>query len=308
MNHLATLSCRAIFGVLVLSLLVFPATARAAANKTTTRPITDLLSTQGTFCVDDGSGGCFLFVPPDPNFLGWSEDLDRDNNGVLDHSSLFAGIDYAGLANAYPGGNGPQMTGTITERPLKDGRAEVTVILHTKNANAWIIELSLDDLNGDTLGAIAGKPTLLGHRPVDVLAGGSQALADSVLHVTFINSAPGAPLPDLLQLLNFPDTLPGTEVKFVSFKAEVKGAFTAEYGVPEGTPGACSVVQTGLFMASGQPMQGEFADDFPTEFIKCRTTGSASTHPQSAVSDLSISGESAPRQSHAQLFVPFVGN
>lgn len=225
---------------------------------TTQRPIQDFLATQGTFCFPDGSGGCLLFVPPDPNFLGWTNDLDSD---VI----RFAGVDYAGLADAYPTGKKPVIDGTVTERPLKDGRTEVTVLLHTKNANVWVIEL---DLTGDVLAQIASKSTLFGHRPADVLGGKGQALADTFLHVVFINTA-GAPLPDLIQLINFPAQ--GQELKFVAFGTHAKGPLTAEFGVPEGTPGRCTITQTGLFMTKGNGLA--LQDGFPVEDINLRVVG-----------------------------------
>ena len=92
------------------------------------------------------------------------------------------------------------MSGTVIERPLKDGRAEVTVLLHSKNVNAWVINL---DLGGDFLDQIKNKPTIFGHRPVDIRAGAKQALANPFLHVVFTIGYPGAPLPDLVQLFNF---------------------------------------------------------------------------------------------------------
>ncbi len=242
----------AIVGV-VFGLMVSATPTRA--GQTIHRPIQDFLAAQGTFCIDDGMGGCLLFVPPDPNFLGWSNDLDS----AVIH---FAGVDYAGLANAYAAGRAPVISGTVTERPLPDGKAEVTVLLHTKNANVWVIEL---DLSGDVLAQIAGKPTLFGHRPADVLAGEEQALGDAFLHVVFINSAPGAPLPDLLQINGTPD------VKFLGFDTHAQGPLTAEFGVPEGTPGRCTIIQTGLFMTQGKGLALE--DSFPAENITLGVVG-----------------------------------
>ena len=230
------------------------ATPGLGEGRTIQRPLEDFLSTQGTFCVDDGMGGCLIFVPPDPNFLGWTNDLDSP---VI----YFAGVDYAGLANAYLG-PAPQITGTVTERPLPDGTAEVTVRLHTKNANAWVIEL---DLNGDVLAQIAGKPTLFGHRPADVLDGAAAALVDAFLHVVFINSAPGAPLPDLLEINGTQD------LKLLSFRASGRGPLTAEFGVAEGTPGQCTITQTGLFMTKGQGSALE--DFFPAEDVRLTVVG-----------------------------------
>jgi hypothetical protein len=243
----------ALFGIiLLLSLTIAP---MAFGQRAVQRPIEDFLSAQGTFCVDDGEGGCFLFVPPDPNFLGWNNDLD---SAVI----LFAGVDYAGLADAYAPGKEPKLSGTVTERPLKDGRAEVTVILHTKGANAWVIEL---DLAGDVLAQIAGGPTVFGHRPADVLDGAGQALGDSVLHVVFINSAPGAPLPDLIEINGTP------ALKYLAFSMRAQGPLTAEFGVPEGTPGRCTITQTGLFMTQGGGVALE--DAFPAESIKLQVVG-----------------------------------
>jgi hypothetical protein len=228
-------------------------------GNTVLRPIEDFLAAQGTYCIADGMGGCLLFVPPDPNFLGWNSEFDSP-------PVLFAGVDYAGLAEEAYNGNLPQMSGTVTERPLKDGRAEVTVLLHTKNANAWVIEL---DLSGDLLDQVANKPTLFGHRPYDVSQGAGQALGDSFLHVDFINDSPGALLPDLIQLVNFPTAK--QELKFMGFSTNAKGPLTSEFGVAEGTPGKCTVAQTGLFMTHGKGQA--LADSFPAEDIHLRAIG-----------------------------------
>jgi len=250
--------------------------AQSAFSQTKQRPIDDFVSTQGTFCIDDGAGGCLLFVPPDPNFVGWSTVLP-DETGAFKLPvvrsrpaiPLFAGVDYAGVADAYAAGRDPVVTGTVTERRLSDGRAEVTVLLHTKNANVFVIDL---DLSGDVLDQIANKPTLFGHRPRDVLAGAGQALADSLLHVRFINTAPGAPLPDLLQLNSFPDTLPGVELKFLAFNASATGPLTAAFGVAEGTPGKLTIVQTGL-MTKGENPGRALKDLFPVEDIHLNAIG-----------------------------------
>jgi len=232
--------------------LIAPATA-PAAGKVVHRPISDFLLTQGTYCF--GGGPCFLFVPPDPNFLGWSTDFDKP-------PVLFAGVDYAGLVTSYPGG-GPTFKGSVTERPLADGRAQVKVSLQTSNANTWVIEL---DFSGDVLGQIAGSaPTLFGLRPGDVGTGAGQALADTLLEVTFINDAPGAPLPDLVQLVNFPGTL--QELETLRFVAHATGPLTAAFGVAAGTPGRCTIVQTGLI--AHLPAE----DPYPAEMINCRVVG-----------------------------------
>jgi hypothetical protein len=206
------------------------------------RPIEDFVNAQGTFCIDDGQGGCFLFVPPIANFLGLSDPEEE----------IAASVDYAGLADAFAGGAfGTETTGTVTERPLNDGRAEVHVRLHTTNALSWVVDGF--DFTG---------PLLFGNRAPEVLAGAEPALGESFLHVKFINTAPGAPLPDLIQLLVAPE--PGQELVFLSFHARADGPLA------DGSPGRVEVVQTGLFMTE---FQGATADGFPAEKIILQAVG-----------------------------------
>jgi hypothetical protein len=246
---------------MLLAGLIAPAAA-PAAGQVVHRPLSEFLSTQGTYCIGVPSS-CVLFVPPDPNFVGWSTNFGKS-------PILFAGVDYAGLVDAYAGG-GPTFSGSITERRLADGRAEVKVSLQTSNANIWVIEL---DPSGDVLGQIAGSaPTLFGFRPADVRNGAGQALADTLLEVTFINGAPGAPLPDLMQLVNFPDTLPDAELERLRFVAHATGPLTPAFGVAAGTPGRCTIVQNGLIAHSGRSPAFEAGDSYPAEMINCRVVG-----------------------------------
>lgn len=273
---MSTLTCNKRFVmlavVLAMMILVMVLPAQSQVGKTTQRSLDDFLSQQGTYCVDDGMGGCYLFVPPDPNFLGWSTNFAKS-------PIYFAGVDYAGLANAYPDGNLPKITGTVTERALPDGTAEVTVLLQTKGANIWVIEL---DPAGDLLAQIAGDaPTLFGHRPAEVLAGLGQGLADTNLHIVFINDYPGAPLPDLVQINNFPDG--NHPIKFIKFNAQAKGPLTDAY-IPGGAPGKCTIVQTGLIEVQLKQISDTFKgkagahsrvafDGFPAENINLQVIG-----------------------------------
>ena len=82
--------------------------------------------------------------------------------------------------------------------------------------------------------------------------------------MVFINSAPGAPLPDLIQI--------GTpDLKFLAFSTHAHGPLTAEFGVTEGTPGRCTIIQTGLFMTQGKGLALE--DGFPAEDITLTVVG-----------------------------------
>ena len=111
-----------------LSLGAFPLLVQADQ-----RPLTDLTSRQGAYCLKldttgenidcvgsgYGSADCSLFVPPQPNVNGWFDPK----------TSAFVLVDYAGLANqAVRGAFGTSLDESVNEVPLADGRAEVSVL------------------------------------------------------------------------------------------------------------------------------------------------------------------------------------
>ena len=230
--------------------LFVSATVVLAQGAAVQRPIEEFVDAQGTYCIDLGGGECLLIIEPLPNFMGWfSYSPDRA-----------ASVDYAGLVDDYWGGPfGTTTQGTVTERPLPDGRAEVNVRLHTANALTWVAD-----------GGNFNNALLFGQRYTDEpddWAGA--ALGESLLQVKFINTAPGAPLPDLVELFFFPQE--GQEVLFVSFKARADGTLREEYGVPDGTPGRVQVNQTGLYMThSAQAPDGYL---WPVELINLQVVG-----------------------------------
>ena len=67
--------------------LGFLLAAQSASAQTVHRSIDEFVAAQGTFCIDDGAGGCVLFVPPVANFVGNSQQvylgLGVYGNGVL---------------------------------------------------------------------------------------------------------------------------------------------------------------------------------------------------------------------------------
>ncbi len=92
--------------------------------------------------------------------------------------------------------------------------------------------------------------------------------------MVFINTAPGAPLPDLEQL--FFDPHPGQELpSFLSFRSQADGELRAAFGVPDGTPGRVEVVQTGLFFAASKANSTSRValDAFPAESINLNIVG-----------------------------------
>jgi len=215
------------------------------------RPLSDFLSTQGT------TNG---FIPPLPDFIAWT------NN---DPQTMFVSVDYAGVVASYLNSHGgpslgTTMSGSVTERPLADGRAEVSVLLHTDRALTWTIALPPTDLATD--------PLLYGYRGTDLLADPSltPALSSSDLQVVFKNTAPGAALPDLVTAFILGEAEPGQELVMLAFRSRGSGPLRAAFGVADGTPGRCTVVNTGLFQT---PFKGAVADAFPAEHVQLQAVG-----------------------------------
>jgi hypothetical protein len=195
-----------------------PAAAQAAPTE---RDIKEFIDAQGTF--DAG----FLVIPPVPNFLGAS---DSD-------AGLSMSCDYAGLADETCDGiAGTTFKGTVREKPLPDGRAEVYVELETYDAITWVID-GFDYANDPVIFGTRWEEVKKGRNKGDCFFPGPIALGDSLLQVRFINPRPGAPLPDLIQLFFAPQE--GQEVLSISLDAEAVGL------LPDGTPALATTTQQG---------------------------------------------------------------
>jgi hypothetical protein len=186
------------------------------------RSIQDLVAAQGTFCFPDGSGGCFLADPPVKNYIFF----------LVNATGWIAAVDYAGLEDrwlkdASDGSRtfGTNFSGSVTELALPDGRAEITIKLHTKRAVARVFQ------SDGTL--------LFGNTTPDVLAGAKPAIGDSSFEFIFINPSVGMPLPDLVQAAFAP--IPGQEFVRSEFQASATGPLHAAFGVKDGTPGRMRV-------------------------------------------------------------------
>jgi len=224
-------------GLLVVIALIIGNTITAQAKNAEQRDIMDFVNAQGTLCIGIPPN-CFLIVPPLENFLGW-EDPD---------SGLLASIDYAGIADDYLEGSlDTTFSGQITERLLHDGRAHVSVILHTKNALTWATD-----------GGDFNNNLLFGYRAPDIMAGYSPALCDSHLKLVFINAAPHDPVPDLIQLAFFPEP----EQELLSLQIECTTDGTAS-----GAPAKIIVSLTGAFFPSASAPEW---DGFPVEKIQIK--------------------------------------
>lgn len=169
--------------VIALSTLVWSATAFAGplGGKVKLRPLSDFLTTQGTTAT---------FFPPVPDYGGWT-------NGEF---TTFALVDYAGLANEYLGGGiGTKVKGLVAERRLPDGRAQINVVLHTTRAVGFA--QSIEDLAANGFD-FDSTPTIFGSKVKDIEHGAPAAVGPATLNVSFMIAAPGAPLPNLIDVLN----------------------------------------------------------------------------------------------------------
>jgi len=149
-------------------------------------PIQEFLQAQGTYCVDNGYGGCQLYGLPVSNYLTW---FDRGQNATM-------AIDYAGIVNRWAQDRGfpanAQIFGSVSEQPMADGSSRYTVELNGSGISSYAVE-------GTNLGA----PIRFGVRPREMGDPTAKAAAgDLRMTITFIQR-PGV-LPDLVQLLRAP--------------------------------------------------------------------------------------------------------
>ncbi|MGH9801567.1 MAG: hypothetical protein ACRD82_14485 [Blastocatellia bacterium] len=267
-------SCRNIIAAFVLVLgLMMPTTkplAKSGGNPKTSppmqtvhRPLSDFLSAQGTVSVFN------CCAPMVPDYIGWTRPFSTPAA-----DQRLALVDYAGVgnnwlvANGYPS-LGTTISGNITERPLADGRAEVTVNLHTRNALAYALTFDLaGPINQNQL-----NPLLFGFKPQDLLADPTKqpALGQSHLHVVFKNPAPGTSLPDIVNAFVLGNTVPGQELVSIYFNATATGELRAASGFPEGASGRLTIVQSGILFRGS--FKGGTADGFPAEIVELRRVG-----------------------------------
>jgi hypothetical protein len=162
------------------------------------RPFSDFLDAQGT---------TDIFYPPVKDYVGWT-----DNVKVKD-STLFALVDYAGLANDFLQDKlGTRVDGFVIQSELADGRAQITVSLTATNALGFAQLIA--DIN--KLGFL-NAPTKFGNKAQDVANGAEAAVGDCTFLVTFSISEPGAPLPDLVDVLsNKPNKFKPIDLSFIA--------------------------------------------------------------------------------------------
>jgi hypothetical protein len=232
------------------------------------RPLSDFLDAQGsTTC----------FTPPAPAQLGWATGPGKTNGNANLTPPRFALIDYSGVEAKYLLDRGIDLgttvNGTVMERALADGHALVTVDLHIHNALGWAYNITPTGDNNST-------PLAFGARVLDVLNGATPALGNVHFHIEFVNSAPGAPLPDVVAVNQDPVNCPGpfvpplsySEVDFLSIEASITGTLHAPSGFAEGTQGMLAVKQIGL-LSQPPRSSGPLRDQFPVESIDLKPIG-----------------------------------
>jgi len=183
------------------------------------RLINDFLLSQGTFCANDGMGGdCRRYMGGGANYISW---FDKARGTMI-------AIDYAGLADAWirqGGGNsvGTNLFGTISEEPLPDGTARVTVKLEGTNVLAFAKQ-------GPDLFA----PSMYGFDTKEVYdPANAPALGNVQMEIVFINDAPGVAIPDLVQLIRSP--LGRQRLLSIRLNYTGSGQMRAASGMGEGT-------------------------------------------------------------------------
>ena len=173
-----------------------------------TRPIEDFLERQATFCInEDVSGGTYVDFPADESKdcnVFTSPPIANTLNPTRGDGSLQMFVDYFNIhgrwaSEACDEDFGTTIEGTIAERELKDGRALVSVKLTIRKALFWVVVPTGDP----------DDPTLYGTvRAQDICDDVSDLLVPSLAQITatfaFINTAPGDDLPDLIQIIFFP--------------------------------------------------------------------------------------------------------
>jgi hypothetical protein len=232
----------------------------ATAAQAALRPLSDFVSRQGTYCLGTDSSGnptcgsypadpstCagYKYIPPFPNYLDWTD--PSSGNSVT--------FDYAGLFNAYLGRPFPTATsGSVNGTVQKDGSVIDVITLHTDNAVTWA-----------SVGFNGAGQVLFGANEPQVAAGATPALGTCNLKVVLHGPAAGAPLPDLMELLN---GCGDWSIISIDFSGQASGA------LPDGSSGVVQVTETGLLTTAGlaNPRSRVALDAFPAEHINIHPT------------------------------------
>jgi hypothetical protein len=157
--------------------------------------------------------------------------------------------DYGKLAEYYSGLNlGTTVEGSVTVRPLKDGGAQVSVLIHTGNALCF-------GYQGDFQG---NYPLAFGYEPQEVGGQIAASLGEGTLAYEYTMPSPDSPL-----VGDYP-------TKSLIAVVDCNGQLRYGSGFPDGTPGRAHTAQKGVFatgVPSGCPPETN-ANCWPTEIIR----------------------------------------
>ena len=158
--------------------------AHPAAAETTKRPLSDFLDQQGSNS---------SFFVPFPDYVGFTD-------GAFETFCLvdYAGVTGAFLADSFAVELGTNVRGQVFEEAMPDGSAEITVILHTKNALGFAQNIEDIINNGFDF---SSTPTIFGNKALDVAVGDPAAVGSTSLKTRFRIAAPGDPLPDFIDVV-----------------------------------------------------------------------------------------------------------
>jgi len=218
------------------ALLAMPSMAWAQAEQ---RPISDFIDAQE--------------VGPPTTYTPWFD--PKSSNWLF--------FDAFGTFNERFGLNlGTTFDGRLTVRRLPDGRAHVSVVLHTKNGVCW----------GYT-GGTAPANLVFGNRPAIVAGGATPSIGEGITRLEFEMPSVGSPLPDYFAQLGTEDYPLMTLAATINCDGELRTAS----GYPDGTKGVAHTTQTGLY-ATGVPFPGgcppeQDASCFPAEIVSFKPVG-----------------------------------
>lgn len=151
-----------------------------------------------------------------------------------------------------------ELYGYVMERALRDGRAELTVHLHAKNAPLTLY--SKEDMF-DWFPPSGPPDAILGY--------GTDGSIDYYFSCKFILPTPGQVIPNLASSLDVIIT--------ICIAGSGHGTFTdyaASFGFTPGKQGTLQVTQMGLFSAASKAdQQGALSDAFPVELVTIHQLG-----------------------------------
>jgi hypothetical protein len=211
------------------------ALSKNAGKSAVQRPITDFTSTQTVI-------------------YGW---YDQNN------PKYFFVIDYAGiLNNRWNLGLPTSFDGKIIEKPLADGTAEVHVMLIARDALTYVIDFDSYFNHGYPNDNPNKWVTYFGEDIFHIVSNNATPTVGEVhWNFKFINTAPGAAIPDMA------DIIPTRISEY--FNASAFGPLKEIAGLgPDGTPGHAWTTQVAMLK---EPLPG--GDGWPVEFVKLQSVG-----------------------------------